>query len=190
MVDFSQKGRVIRECFSCDILCGRYNLSNTQVSILICFIRLYSQYLAFRVIYIPIFFRVASLALGQTYDCPSACEVIPKDMGNIDQFSSTTNTTKREPCLVCNMPHYDVIKWNRFPRYWPFVRGIHRSPANSSHRGQWRGALVLSLICAWTNGWVNNRDAGDLRCHRSHYDVTVMFILSTAQLLMSHSQSE
>ena len=53
-----------------------------------------------------------------------------------------------------------------FPRYWPFVRGIHRSPVNSPHKGQWRGA--------WTNGWVNNRDAGDLRRHRAHYDDTVM----------------
>ena len=48
-----------------------------------------------------------------------------------------------------------------FPRYWPFVRGIHRSPVNSHHKGQWRGALTFSLICAWTDGWVNNRDAGD-----------------------------
>ena len=31
----------------------------------------------------------------------------------------------------------------------------------------------VSLFCAWTNGWVNNRDAGDLRCHHAHYDVTV-----------------
>ena len=45
---------------------------------------------------------------------------------------------------------------------------------NSPHKGQWRGALVFSLICAWTNGWVNNRDAADLGRHRSHYDVTVM----------------
>ena len=59
-----------------------------------------------------------------------------------------------------------------FPRYRPFVRGIHRSPF--LHKGQWRGALVFSLICAWINGWVNNRDAGYLRRHRAHYDVTVM----------------
>ena len=39
--------------------------------------------------------------------------------------------------------HDDVIKWKHFPRYWPFVRGIHRSPVNSSHKGQWRGALML-----------------------------------------------
>ena len=50
-----------------------------------------------------------------------------------------------------------------FPRYWPFVWRVHRSPVDSPFKGQWRGALVLSLICAWTNGWVNNRDAGDLR---------------------------
>ena len=46
---------------------------------------------------------------------------------------------------------------------WPFVMGIHRSPVDSPHKGQWRGALMLSMICAWTNGWANNRDAGDLR---------------------------
>ena len=43
-----------------------------------------------------------------------------------------------------------------------------------AHKGQWRGALMFSLICAWMNGWVNNREAGDLRCHPAHYDVIVM----------------
>ena len=70
--------------------------------------------------------------------------------------------------------HDDAIKWKHFPRYWPFVRGIHRSPVNSPHKGQWRGALMFSLICAWINGWVYNREAGDLRRHRAHYDVSVM----------------
>ena len=72
--------------------------------------------------------------------------------------------------------HDDVIKWKHFPRYWPFVRGIHRSPVNSTHKGQWRGALMLPSICVWTNAWVNNRDAGDLRRYRVHYDGTVMWI--------------
>ena len=70
--------------------------------------------------------------------------------------------------------HDDVIKWKHLPRYWPFVRGIYRSPVNSPHKGQWRGALLFSLICAWINGWVNTRGAGDLRRHRAHYDVIVM----------------
>ena len=33
---------------------------------------------------------------------------------------------------------------------------------------------MFSLICVWINGWVNNRQAGDLRRHRGHYDVSVM----------------
>ena len=70
--------------------------------------------------------------------------------------------------------HDDVIKWKHFPFYWPFVRGIHRSRVNSSHKGQWRGVLMFTLICAWINGWVNNREAGDLRRHRARYDVIVM----------------
>ena len=70
--------------------------------------------------------------------------------------------------------HADVIKRKHFPRYWPFVRGIHRSPVNFPHKGQWCGALMISLICAWINGYVHNRQAGDLRRHRSHYDATVM----------------
>ena len=72
------------------------------------------------------------------------------------------------------MWHDDVIKWKHFPRYWPFVRGLHRSSVNSPHKGQWRGALMFSLICAWISDWVNNREAGDLRRHRTHYDVNVM----------------
>ena len=70
--------------------------------------------------------------------------------------------------------HDNVIKSKDFPRYWPFARGIHRSPVNSQTKDQRRGALMFSLICAWINGWVNNREAGDLRRHRTHYDVTVM----------------
>ena len=67
--------------------------------------------------------------------------------------------------------HDEVIKWKHFSRYWPFVRGIHRSPVNSPHKGQWRGALMFSLICALNKRTV---EAGDLRCHRAHYDVIVM----------------
>ena len=103
-----------------------------------------------------------------------------------------------------NDGHDDVIKWKHFPRFWPFVRvtnhqpydcllnsgadqrihqssaslafvrGFHRGPVNSPHKGQWRRALMFSLICVWINGWVNNSEAGDLRRHRGHYDVNVM----------------
>ena len=70
-----------------------------------------------------------------------------------------------------------------FPRYWPFVRGIHRSPVNSPHKCQWCGALMFSLICVWINGWVNNREAGDLRRYRIHYDVIVMLLREVIYML-------
>ena len=76
--------------------------------------------------------------------------------------------------------HDDVIKCRHFPRYWPFVRGIHRSQVNSPHKGQWRVALMFSLIFVWINGSVNNREAGDFRRHRAHYDVIVMFLIRLA----------
>ena len=67
--------------------------------------------------------------------------------------------------------HDDVIKWKIFPRNRSFVRGIQQLPGNSPHKGQWHGALMFSFICAWINGWVNKRAAGDLRRHRAPYDV-------------------
>ena len=68
-----------------------------------------------------------------------------------------------------NLYHYhdDVVKWRHFPRYWLFGRGTHRSPVNSPHKSQWRGALVLSLICAWINALVNTR---------AHCDVIVKIL--------------
>ena len=92
-------------------------------------------------------------------------------MLNVDQFVKAPMFDYRKFSFIY---HDDVIKWKHFPRYWPFVRGTRRSPVNSPHKGQWRGALMFSLICAWTNGGVNNRDAGDLKRHRTHYDVAVM----------------
>ena len=87
-------------------------------------------------------------------------------------------TCNTRSCLFCcsnvfcvaitsdTLVHDDVIKWKHFPRYW--------SPVNSPHKGQWRGALMFSLICVGINGWVNNRKAGDLRRHSTNYDVIVM----------------
>ena len=80
---------------------------------------------------------------------------------------------------------YCFVLWLSFDsarfstRYWPFVRGNHRSPVNSPHKGQWRVVLMFSLICARRNAYVNNRDAGDLRIYRAHYDVTVMSHVSS-----------
>ena len=45
----------------------------------------------------------------------------------------------------------------------------------SRTNGQWRGALMFSLIYVWINDWANNREAGDLRRQHGHYDVIVMY---------------
>ena len=77
-------------------------------------------------------------------------------------------------CLACCVQIMTSSNENIFRVYWPFVRGIHRSPLDSPHKGQWRGTLMPSLICAWTNGWANTRYVGDLRRHGAHYDVIAL----------------
>ena len=82
------------------------------------------------------------------------------------QLPTTTNNYLRI--------HDDVIKWKHFPRYWPFVRGIHQWLVDFPHKVQWRRGLMFSLIYAWTYGWAINRNAGDFRRHRARYETTVM----------------
>ena len=80
---------------------------------------------------------------------------------------------------ICHMAKIS-LRWRHqmetFSALLAFVRGIQRSPVNSLPKGQWRGALLSSLIYTWINGWVNNGEAGDLRRHRAHYNVTVMTV--------------
>ena len=82
--------------------------------------------------------------------------------------------------------HDNVIISNHCSRYLPFVRGSHRSQVNSPHKSRCREALMFSLICDWTNGWVNNRDPGDLRRYCAHYDTTVMNSLSLSVICSAH----
>ena len=60
--------------------------------------------------------------------------------------------------------HDDVIKWEHFPRNWPFVR----APVNSPHKGQWRGASMLSLICTWLVLWFSLQ----LQCYHAISHIT------------------
>ena len=71
-------------------------------------------------------------------------------------------------------PMFYVFKWKHFLRYWPIAGKSPVADEFPAHEGQWRGALMFSLILDWINNWVNNREAGELRRHRAHYDVIVM----------------
>ena len=61
------------------------------------------------------------------------------------------------PCVI--VAYDDVIKWKHFP---------------------------FSLICVWINSWVNNHEAGDLRCYLAHYDVIVMQVQCIPVILLTH----
>ena len=95
-------------------------------------------------------------------------------------YIPVSNHNKQKATTTKRIPHDDVIKWKYLPRYWPFVRGIHQS-------------LMFSLTCVWINGWVNNREAGDLRRYRAYYDVIVMrayfwiWLLSWHQEIRTHN---
>ena len=96
------------------------------------------------------------------YTNPRACNFLFKEKGWALCADGLIDWQHLESLLR----HDDVIKWKHFPRYWPFVRGIHRWPVNSPHKGQWCRTLMFSLICAWTNSWENRR-------HRAHNDAIV-----------------
>ena len=84
----------------------------------------------------------------------------------------------RKFLYIFNRSHQWLPWWRHqieaFSALLAICAGIHRWPGNSPRQGQWREALMLSLICASINDSVNNRKAGGLRRHRAHYDVTVM----------------
>ena len=74
---------------------------------------------------------------------------------------------------------YDVIKWNIFRvtgQLWEESIGHWWIPLKTAS-----GAEIF-FIWAWTNGWGNNPDAGDLRRHRAHYDATIMIEANIATL--------
>ena len=73
-------------------------------------------------------------------------------------------------CVI--MP--SINKLDSMPMMTSSNEHIFRSPVDSPHKAQWRRALMVSLILTSTDSWANNRNAGDLRHHRAHYDVTVM----------------
>ena len=104
--------------------------------------------------------------------CNDACTGV-SDWSGLFQTIYALNTFKRFNYLVLfNVLNHDIqyiTKYDTeiFDSWWrhqmeafsalmAFVRGIHWSPLNSQDKGQWRGALMFSLICILTNGCVNN----------------------------------
>ena len=98
-------------------------------------------------VHLPMSVRLTEMALRQSHDCQSGSQA------SLSMMTSSNGNIFRVTGLCA---------------------GNSPVPVNSPHKGQWRGTLMFSLICVWINGWVNNREAGDLRRNRGHYDVIVM----------------
>ena len=100
------------------------------------------------------------------------------------------HNTEMELIILEEIFVHDYVKWKHFLCYWPFVSGIPVTGGFPSQSKLCR-ALMFSLICAWTNHWANNQDAGDLRWRSAHYDVTVMslavweFVKATISIVAS-----
>ena len=93
-----------------------------------------------------------------------------------------TNHYLNQWCLVywriyASLGHNDLTndKWSWWRNQMEtFSALLAICAGNSPHKGQWCRALMFSLVCSWTNGWVKNGETVDLRRHRAHYDVTTM----------------
>ena len=108
-----------------------------------------------------------------------------------DAFVYNRRHTEHPECVtLIRSTYYMMTSSNgNFFRVTDPLCGNSPVPVNYPHKSQWRGALMFSLICVWINGWVNNRETGDLRRHRGHYDVNVMirtFMFDTMSFLIPH----
>ena len=106
------------------------------------------------------------------------CPVImPCDVRSCDNRMTIWRHRLRR--TIDHAQNHHILSWWRhqmetFSALLALCAGNSPVPVNSPHKGQWRGALMFTLICARINDWVNNREAGDLRRHLDHYDVIVM----------------
>ena len=93
------------------------------------------------------------------------------------------------PLMLLNAHGNDVQYMEILYRihYCHLLRCISWTPWESTGY-QWRGSFIFSLTYAWTNGWANSRDAGDLRSRHAHCKVTVMFLLSRRKCYVSSCQ--
>ena len=102
-----------------------------------------------------------------------ACNVYIYTSSNRDTIGSRNGLTfVRCQTIIWNNDdlslHGDVIKWKHFPRYWPGHWWILHTKASDAEFS------CFLWSPPWINGWVNGREAGELRLHRAHYDVIVM----------------
>ena len=104
-----------------------------------------------------------------TFSLKNAFNYVVWKMATILSRPQCVNSFASGRCFEkCNLWTHVMYPWWRhqmetFSALLALCAGNSPVPVNSPHKGQWRGALMFCLICVWTNGWVNNHEAGDLR---------------------------
>ena len=120
--------------------------------------------------------------MGLQYQCPldhrpynilGFAQLLP-NVGNVPTFGQ--NWTHQFCCLGGALISWWRHQMETFSALLAICAGHSPITGESPTQRQWRGTLVFSFICARINGWVNNREAGDLRCNCAYYGVTVMVV--------------
>ena len=96
--------------------------------------------------YSAFIFFVMIYRIKRLYNCNDKSKIIHRT----SKFKHPRGDISHMDCY----PHGDVIKWKHCPRYWPFVRGIHRPPVNSPHNCQLRRVLIFDLRL---NKWLSKQ---------------------------------
>ena len=109
------------------------------------------------------------------YHAPTQCQITIMSKNDIIICMLTASWINDDESETLRCPYFMMTSSNENVfRITGHFAGNSLATVNFPHKGKWRGALTFSLFWAWMNGWLNNRETGDLRRHRAHYDVTVM----------------
>ena len=105
--------------------------------------------------------------------CPTSHSIWENGHWDLTRFDGMQSLTHLFPVIT----YFDTW-WRHQMETFSALLAI--CAGNSPVPGEFRSqrpvtrALIFPLICVWINGWVNNREAGDLRRYRAHYDVRIM----------------
>ena len=108
----------------------------------------------------PIFAKVTSLALRRMPPPPppppSGNETAIKNMGEciVNGWYYHRKNKQNNPEHISSWWRHQMETISASPA---ICAGNSPVPVKSPHKGQWRGALMFSLMSAWINDWVNNR---------------------------------
>ena len=88
-------------------------------------------------------------------------------------LSDLWNKLCRSMRVKYRLAHVEVMTWKRCLHYWPFVKGIHRWPVNSPHKGPVRQTFDISFVVSIPRLLHKQSSCGDLKwydmwCHCNH----------------------